>query len=82
MGRIRDNYGHEILSAHRLYNNITLFPGASESDGPSKGLDTILGMVFGLGEHRCSGRIEKHQFLSCERRARDYYTVTITITTT
>jgi hypothetical protein len=82
MGRIRVNYSHEILSAHRLYNDITLFPGTRESDGSSKGLDTILGMVFGLGEHRCSGRIEKHQFLSCERRARDYYTVTIAIATT
>jgi hypothetical protein len=82
VGGIRINYGHEILSAHGLYNDVTLFPGTRKLDGSSKGLDTILGMVFGLGEHRCSGRIEEHQFLSCERRARDYYTVTIAIATT
>jgi hypothetical protein len=67
VGGIRVNYSHEIPSAHRLYNNVTLFPGTGESDGSSKGRNTILGMIFGLGEHRCSGRVEKHQFLSCER---------------
>jgi hypothetical protein len=79
---IRVKYSHEILSAHRLYNDVTLFPGTGESDGSSKGVNTILGVVFGFGEHRCSRRVEKHQLLSCERRARDYYTITIAIATT
>jgi hypothetical protein len=82
VGGIRVKYSHEILSAHRLYNDVTLFPGTGESDGSSKGVNIILGVVFGFGEHRCSGRVEKHQLLSCERRARDYYTVTIAIATT
>jgi hypothetical protein len=82
VGGMRINYGYKVLAAHRFYDNVTLLPRTRKFDGSSKGLDIILGMVFRLGEHRCSGRIKEHQFLSCERRARDYYTITIAIATT
>jgi hypothetical protein len=82
MGRRRVEYGHEIFFAYRLYNNVTLLPGTRKFDGSSKGVNHILGMVFGFGKHRGTGRVEKHHLLSCERRARNYYTVTIAIATT
>jgi hypothetical protein len=67
MGRFRVKNGYKVLPSNRFYNHITLFSGAGEFDGSTKGIDHLLGMILRFGEHRCSGRVKNHQFLSCER---------------
>jgi hypothetical protein len=82
MRRGRVNYSYAIANIYRLYNDVALLPGTGEFDGPPKGLDAVWRMKLGLGEHRSSRRVKRHQFLPCERRTRDYYTIAITTTTT
>jgi hypothetical protein len=77
MGRILVNYGSKLLSAHRVHDDVTLPTGTRQLDGPPKGLDTIRRMEFGFGKHHGSRRFKEHQFLPCERRTGNYYTIAI-----
>jgi hypothetical protein len=77
MRRVFVNYSSKLINVHRIHDDIALFTGTRQLDGPPKGLDTIRRVEFGFGKHRGSRRFEEHQFLPCERRTGNYYTIAI-----
>jgi hypothetical protein len=81
MGRILVNHGNEFMVIHRLHYDIILLARTREFDSAPKSLDAVRRVEFPFGKHPRTGKVVRYQLFPCERRTRDYYTVTIAIAT-